>query len=260
MNTFFLSNNEINKIYYSNINLEDLAIESYLSTPPEKDGNYECVLLCIGEQYEDEERYEEAYKYYVESILEENNPYALNNLGRMYFDGIYVDCNAPKACYYFELAHARGVEQRTGDYLMMGSYRQYDVESGRKEGITRNLPLAIRWYQKVVERGYIDGYSNIGCVFLEKEMLDYDKAFECFEIAGCEDPRSQYYKGFMLEFGLGRKRNIHLAKYYFERIIRECEPDDMFYQYATVRLREIKEKRIPVLENGYYFGSDPRVD
>ncbi|MCR4929075.1 MAG: sel1 repeat family protein [Lachnospiraceae bacterium] len=260
MNSFFLSDNDIKAIYYSNNNLEDLAIDSYLCTPFEKDGSYDCELLDIGEDYEDAGMYEEAYKYYVESILVENNPYALNNLGRMYSDGIYVERNDPKACHYFEIAHARGVEQRAGDYLMMGSYRQYDVESGIKEGLTRDLPLAIKWYLKMVECGYIDGYSNIGCVFLEKEMLDYDKAYECFEIAGCEDSRSQYYKAFLLEFGLGRRRNIQLAKYYFERIIQECKPNDMFYQYATTRLREIKEKRIPVLKNGYYFGSDPRVD
>ena len=260
MNTFFLSQNEINSFYSSKIKLEELAIDSFLCTPPERDGNYECELLEIGEEYEDDENYDEAYKYYIESVLVENNPFALNNIGRLYIDGLYGDCDDPKACYYFELAHARGVEQRAGDYLMMGTYRQYDVERGRREGLSRDLPLAIKWYEKLVEHGYMDGYSHIGCVFLEKEMLDYDKAFRFFEIAGCEDPRSQYYTGFMLEFGLGRKRNMQLAKYYFERIIQECKPDDMFYQYASARLREIKEKRIPVLKKGYYFGSDPRVD
>ncbi len=258
MNTFFLSENEIYKVYYSNICVEELAVESLLQTP-------DCEIYCEDELFRkgmdcyDSDSLEEAYCYFVESVLSENHPWALNMIGRMYADGDYVDKNWARACRYFEIAAKYDVTQRKGDYLMMGSYHQYDIDEGREEGLYRDLDLAIKWYKKMIEEGDISGYSNLGCIYFEKEKLNYKKAFDCFKKSGWDDPRSLYYTGFIYEFGLSKRTNLEFAKHFYERVFEVTE-SKLWIDDAKKRLLEIKKNCIPVLPKGYYFGADPRVE
>lgn len=75
-----------------------------------------------------------------------------NRLGRMYLDGDGVAENGPKAVRYFEIAYNKGARNiRTGDYLMMGVYRQIETRRAVLFGLTKDSMLAIKWYMQCLE-------------------------------------------------------------------------------------------------------------
>lgn len=178
-------------------------------------------------------------------------------LGCMYFDGDYFEENTPKACHYFEMAYESGERHiRPGDYLMMGSYRHYEVEDGRRYGLYRDMNLALKWYE-LGARSAPELYSNVGCAYLEKEIRDYKKAYDYFFKAGMEDTRAKLYLGFMYEYGLYVERDFEKAKMLFSFVLQDCEREgrgagDVFYDRAVNGLNEISG-RVHVLLTKEHF-------
>lgn len=178
-------------------------------------------------------------------------------LGRMFFDGDYFEEDCPKACHYFELAYEGGERHiRPGDYLMMGSYRHYEVEEGRRYGLLRDMNLALKWY----ELGAMEApelYSNIGCAYLEKEIRDYKKAYESFFKAGIENTRAKLYLGYMFEYGLYVKADHEKAKMLFSFVLQDCEREgkgegDVFYERAMDALDELSGRvHVPLTQEHF---------
>ena len=165
-------------------------------------------------------------------------------LGRMYFDGDYFEEDCAKACHYFETAYEGGERHiRPGDYLMMGSFRHYDVEEGRKYGLTRDMNLALKWYLLGAESAP-ELFSHVGRAYMEKEIRDYKKAYEYFLKAGKEDTRAKLYLGFMFEYGLYVRADHEKAGILFSLVLDDCERDgykkgDAFYDRAVNGLNEL---------------------
>ena len=178
-------------------------------------------------------------------------------LGRMYFDGDYFEEDCAKACHYFEMAYEGGERHiRPGDYLMMGSYRHYEVEEGRKYGLFRDMNLALKWYILGAEMAP-EIYSHVGCAYMQKEIRDYKKAYECFFMAGMEDTRAKLYLGFMFEYGLYVKADYDKAKMLFSFVLQDCEREgikegDIFYDRAVEGLNELSGKASVPLTKEYF--------
>jgi len=178
-------------------------------------------------------------------------------LGRMYFDGDYFEEDCAKACHYFEMAYEGGERHiRPGDYLMMGTYRHYEVKEGRKYGLFRDMNLALKWYTLGAQMAP-ELYSHVGCAYMQKEIRDYKKAYECFFTAGMEDTRAKLYLGFMFEYGLYVQADYDKAKMLFSFVLQDCEREgweegDLFYDRAVEGLNELNGKVDVPLTREYF--------
>ena len=200
-------------------------------------------ILHMGPVFERIGEEELAAACYSEAATGEFTADTLNQIGRLYFDGEFVEEDCPKACVLYEIAYDMGCRDiRCGDYLMMGTYHHHDVQETREYGLYRNIPLAIKWYLKCAENSRI-GYSNLGCAYLEHEVRDYQKAFEYLMLSEYTDTRALYYAGIMYEFGLYVEANPLMATMYFQNLIQNHTDKDCYCLWAKTRMKELTGKR-----------------
>ena len=183
---------------------------------------------------------DDARRIYTEAITGQYSGDTVNFIGQFYFDECEEKIETARACAYFELAYALGARNiRCGDYLMMGSYRQFDVEEGRQMGLTRDMNLALKWYLEMLK---IDkrAYGSLSYAYMEKEIRDYYKAYECALKAEEDDVRGLYCAGLINEFGLVPQTDRSLAEKYYERVLDQVDDGDLFYDRAVDRLAELR--------------------
>ena len=161
--------------------IERVEVESRLAE--ETKASLRQDIYVLGGLYEQDGQTELAKRCYRETFSGNYSAESICAVGRMYMDGDYFEGDTPKACHYFEIAYEMGERNiRSGDYLMMGTYHQFDVKEGKQYGLFRDMPLAVKWYLKFAEK-QPNGYSHVGCAYMEKEIRDYKKAFQCFLIS-----------------------------------------------------------------------------
>ena len=217
----------------------------------EPDFRDESDLTKKGIICEEKMDYKRALNYYRRAIDEQDSAEAYYRMGVMYYDGNwFVKADKPKGVRFFEMAYEKGFDNfRSGDLLMMGSYRQYEVEEGRKYGLKRNMNLAIRYYKKMIiteverniSRSSIEnGYSHLGAAYLEDEVLNYKKAYQYLKRSGCKDEKSKYYMGYLYEFGYYVKQDLEKAMELFNEILRISQTGELYYNLALDELKKIK--------------------
>ena len=183
-----------------------------------------------------------AEKCYWESVHGRFEADTINEVGIMYADGLNVAKDVARGCALFEAAYDMGFRNiRCGDYLMMGTYHQFDVDEGIHYGLNRDMDLAVKWYRKVAE---IDkyGFTSLGHAYLEREIRDYSKAFKYFVMGGNDNEKNLYYLGVMYEFGLYVKPNPVIAFSLFNQI----KMNETYAYWAKKRLKELHGGEIPL--------------
>ncbi len=187
------------------------------------------VLACISNN-----PYEECYQpvsyealYYTgQKKIPESEVYS--RLGRMYFDGLGVTEDQIKACKYLEIAYDKGSRSmRTGDYLMMGVYRQIVTNKAAMRGITKDLRLAIKWYlccmEKCIEAEDEEGVyiclSHIGRALINDDIRDYKNAFICLRASCHQQAEALFYLARMYDRGLYVKKDRKKAECYIKKIM-----------------------------------------
>ena len=174
-----------------------------------------------------------------ESISEAEAYY---RVGRMYYDGLGVEKNEIKGCKYFEIAFDKGARNiRVGDYLMMGVYRHLETQRAVKLGLTRNLKLAIKWYECSLEKciwlddeeGINKMLSHIGRACVDDEIRDYKRAFVCLKCACEQEAEALFYLARMYDRGLYVDENREKAVYLlYQILITPRFEDEVFYDCA----------------------------
>ena len=192
-------------------------------------------LYELAKEYEEQEDFEEAYRYYLEAALADDDGEAVSKLADMYLNGDYVDIDFDKSAHYFEIALERGYKIPAYIYILIGS--TYEKESPE---------TAISWYQKAADAGIKYAYACLGEHYYKGDVLpqDYKKAFEFFEKAG-NHTITFYYLGQMYENGYYVNQNIEKAREYYQRVLDEF-PDykdygDLHYGLASERLSALEK-------------------
>lgn len=107
-----------------------------------------------------------AYDWYKKAAMQENGA-AMNNIGMMYLNGEYVARHRDVAFKLFEKAaetHAQAKDNLAQCY-----------ENGW--GVKQDIPMAIDYYQRAGDQGYIAGYFHIGELY-EKNHPGHPKDIE----------------------------------------------------------------------------------
>ena len=144
------------------------------------------------------------------------------------------------ACAYLEMAYDMGDRNiRLGDYLMMGSYRQFDVKEGIEYGLNRDMKLALKWYLEMLKQDTF-AYGNLSYAYMEREVRDYQKAYRCAMLCPDNNVRGIYCAGLIHEFGLAGEPDGEKAEKYYRKVL-DLEPEgELFYDRSLERLAEIK--------------------
>ena len=192
-------------------------------------------LYRLAEEYEDRDDLAEAYRYYLEAALADDDGEAVTKLADMYLNGDYVDVDIDKSAHYFEIAVERGYKIPAYLYLFIGS--TYEKESPE---------TAVEWYQKAADAGVPYAFACLGEHLYKGDVLpqDYEKAFEYFKKAGVHS-LSLYYLGLMYENGNYVNQSVEKAREYYWRIVDEF-PDhkdygDLHYSLAEERLSALEK-------------------
>ena len=198
----------------------------------------------LAEICEEFELSEEAENYLNELNSGKISAYSVMAIAQMYFDGAAVEQNEAKACWLFEKAYEMGARRfRPGDLLMMGTYRQYGLDDGRRYGLNRDLNLAVKWYEMSAEL-VTSSYAHLGEAYLEHEIRDYKKAYEYFCKTEKDNIRANYYLGVMHEFGLCGKADPSKAMNYYNKVVqlyheKGCKEESLCEQ-AVERIKELR--------------------
>lgn len=183
---------------------------------------------------------------------------AIWQLGKMYFDGIYVEVDLKKAYEYFDYLAQRGNTEAMGRVVYIifleenwakgkrankaVEYMHKMAEAGDVTGFLyigdcykygyvygKNIDEAIRWYEKAGEIDAV-GYELIGLMYYEGKDVpcDYEKAYYYFtkgEIIRSIDTR--YYLATMYYEGLFVNKNPEKAKELFLDFVKKYEEIDL---------------------------------
>ncbi len=233
----------------------------------------------LGDMYRSEGKYEEAYKYYLESAMGERNLQAMLRLADMYMDGLYLRADYKKAFHYFTLAYDLGMEPiEMAMVLFMQSFKIKEDEVGSEEfrkfllhiydeetgyinvwmaqeyvdGVFgTDIEKYIEYCEKAGKAGASVGYDMLGELYFEGKHVkrDYEKAFKYFTMdeEDTSDTRL-FYLGEMYRRGLYVKKDKEKAGEYnkrlFEIIMKAGDyekTDMMFYEKARVQLKKLEE-------------------
>ncbi len=152
---------------------------------------------------------EEAYVYYLEAALSENDPEALYNLGRMYLSGRYVEKDYVKAFKYFKQSYdlsgsldcifwimdnsediAKDKEGRKEfrdffDYLLDNGEWALYITVGGEYGAGKiydyDVKKQIECYEKAIEKGIDMGYDCLAELYYEGQNLDTQNRLKLFQ-------------------------------------------------------------------------------
>jgi len=107
---------------------------------------------------------EKAFKFFSSSS-NKGNPYADHYLGRMYYLGIYVEKNEPKALNYFnnsiDIIINDSQNDNTEAFYCLGWCYYAGV------GVLKDIQEAVKWWRKATEQGDATAQFNLGMVLCE---------------------------------------------------------------------------------------------
>lgn len=232
----------------------------------------------------EERKYKELYEASL-PLVEDNNEIAIFNIGKMYFQGLYLEKDLKKSFEYIKKAYELGSVDAIcgmGNFYITGRVVEQDVDKGYK------------LYKEAMEKGSIPAYMNLGqcyqkgmgvekngekaleyfnlgmkhglanCYYFAAEVYyygcgnvqkDFNKAFELYSKAVEYDVSQAYYKlGECYFSGFGTEMNkVKALDYYLK--YKELFPRDKNVYYPLGFIYEIVLKDYKkALE--YYFEGD----
>lgn len=197
-------------------------------------------LYICGKKYDEAGDLSEAYHYYLEAALSENDGNACEALGNMYYAGDYVHQDYDKAGHYFAMAFDSGIKVDRWTLIIAADYWKKRYKESREEV---NLHNAIKCYEIAGLRGEVYGYECLGEIYID--LGDYDKAYEYLTKKEIKNTCGFYQLGRMYEEGLGVNQNLNKAIELYKRTVEMYEPyeeeygPDGYAEYAKDRLRKI---------------------
>ncbi len=124
--------------------------------------------------------YATAMKLYM-SAAAGGVPYAMFNLGIMYFDGKGVDRSYILAMKWHRQAADTGYHQ--AQYALANMY-----EKG--QGVKKDMVQAVQWYTKAAEQGFVPAQNNLGVIYTTGDVgvpPNPQQAYLWFSLAAKED-------------------------------------------------------------------------
>lgn len=184
-----------------------------------------------------------------------SNPYAYDNLGKMYYNGLGVSKDYARAKYYFEIA----IKQNNSDALFnlaILHYKPSEYYHNYKEA-KKYFELAAEKNRSIAQRYF--GKLNFNRIGVEK---DYAKAKKSFEKASfSKNPDALFDLGKLYFYGLGS--TIHEKMSNIEREINEIIvkfDEILFTKPYSILFGRIKsnahshKKEIPPITESFYDG------
>lgn len=166
------------------------------------------AMINLGNIYENLEDYENAYHWYLEAALAENE-IGMLNVANMHFWGWHVNQDYEKAYVYFKKLAELNEPMA---YYYLGLY----AENGYIE--EKNISKAISFYQDAVELGDAISATNLGRLYSLGEGVDKDleKGLEYYKLAASRGDELAYANvGYCNEVGQGVEPNVQEAKIYY---------------------------------------------
>lgn len=154
-------------------------------------------------------------KEWYEEVKKGNNVNAQKNLGTLYYKGLSIRRNLPRAIELFKKAAYNLEGGSTEAQIILGTlyYEGRDVLPNPDE--------AIRLFEKAAEQGSIEAQIKLGTLYYEKEDFKnairlFDKAADQGSVEAQRRLGTIYYKGYN-DF----KPNPKEAAYYFQNAVNE---------------------------------------
>ena len=163
---------------------------------------------------------------------EKGNILALNDLGKMYRNGLLGEDNVPKADEYFQNAlHGFLALEPTAKRLQ--DYVQYRI--GKLYALEQDYTKAFGWFEKSAAAGNKFAQYSLGSLYFFGNGVpqNYEKAFEYYKLSADQDNAYACYEAAkMLRDGIGVGQNSEQAEIYFQKAyngflkIAQDNPDD----------------------------------
>lgn len=162
--------------------------------------------------------YDEAFAWYTKSA-EQDNEYAQQNLGSMYRFGEGREKDTDKAFFWYSKAAAQGnmfAESNLGSMYRLG------------DGVKRDYERAYYWYSRAAAQGYTYAKYELGVLYYNGFSVekDYETAFKLLKeyendtvLDFAKNGEAFYYLGECCKHGLGTKKDLMLAKSYYEKAL-----------------------------------------
>ncbi len=232
----------------------------------------------LGEMYEANGKYEDAYKCFLEGAIGENDPKAMQKIAYMYLDDKYLSIDYEKAFRYLTLACNAGLTvydvinlridfpEIRKDQKGVTCYRKflndiYDKEIGElniwmaEEHISgvfgTDIEKFIDYCEKAGKAGTQLGYDLLGELYFKGVYVkrDYEKAYKYFTMSDADKTDIKlFYLGEMYRCGLYVKKDKEKAKYYLNQLMEllldfdeEPKEDLMYYSRARASLKKLEE-------------------
>ena len=142
---------------------------------------------------------------------ENDDPFAQNELGDMYYNGTGVEKDYHKAVEWYQKSAIKRIAKAQCNLGYM-YYNGFGVE--------KDYQKAVEWYQKSANQGCAAAQCNLGVMYrngfgVEK---DYHKAIELYQKAINQgNATAQYNLGFMYENGFGVEKDYNLAVEWYQK-------------------------------------------
>lgn len=168
------------------------------------------ILNQKGNEAKAAKKFEEAFKYYTQSA-NKGNAEAMNRLGEMYFNGIFVTEDKSKAFYWINKSAESGWPEAMNDVAYM-----YNNGIGTEKNTTK----VMEWLEKAAEKGYVESMSSLADWYLsgqivpvnaEKALYWYEKSFDNGVAQSSVDI------GFMYQQGIGVKQSDTIAADWYRK-------------------------------------------
>lgn len=200
-------------------------------------------LYITGKKYEDNDRPDMAYPYYLEAILSEKDGEACYALAKMYYYGEYVSQNYDKAGMYVGMAYDLGIIHKIWPLIVAGSVYDYKyIHEADKD--VENLNMAIEYYIFAAKNGISYGYACLGYLYLQ--IGEYEKALKNMKKAKKNNTLAYYAMARAYDEGLGVEQDINKAVKLYKKTIDfwkkyvEDHGTDRYASDAENRLQELQ--------------------
>lgn len=170
--------------------------------------------------------YTEALKWYRKAA-EQEYPYGVWNLGRMYEFGRGVTKNTTTAESLYKQAHILALplanNGNASAQIVMGKLCEFGLG-----GVAQNKEEAVKWCRKAAEQGLPAAQNNLGYCYDEGVgvALNDEEAVKWYQKAAEQgDPDAQNALGLCYQYGEGVARNKSMAIKWYKKAIEQGDSD-----------------------------------
>ena len=166
----------------------------------------------------------EAYRYFLEAAISENDGEAMRVLARNYMDGYPFEWDTDKAFHYYCLAYENGTDLGPIELMNAGAGYQWKATEENK---TEFYSRARECYLLAAKKGDSIGFECTGETFFLEG--NFGSACEMFKMAGPKNSLGLHYMGRIYEEGLLGEKDLEKAIHYYKRSIEYGERDEEEY-------------------------------